>query len=284
MPNLDKNPQSGVGGTSYMYDFGTTPNTRTAVSQKVRILTPHYGDTKALHQMGVASSFNPTMGRANEPIRGIGFGDQIAELVPSISDVVSVTMERALLYLCNLWQAAGYAGGIDGPVRSLAHHRWPFDAEMQLVFSTLADADLGVPNQGYSGTSGQFDGGVKAISFPEVTKDNRKGNYAGGMPGDNRGHSAIITIFEACWFKSWSTTISKDAGLLMESGDIDVSDVHDFASVYGEFLATGNDPTIGQLGSIRFAEQGFKISQAGRGIGGGGSQSLFAANAVNVAV
>ena len=40
--------------------------------------------------------------------------------------------------------------------------------------------------------------------------------------------------------------------MIMETGDVTVSDVHDFASYYGEFLATGNDPTIGQLGSIRF--------------------------------
>jgi hypothetical protein len=31
-----------------------------------------------------------------------------------------------------------------------------------------------------------------------------------------------------------------------------VSDVHDFASPYGEFLAGGNDPTLGQTGSIRY--------------------------------
>ena len=31
-----------------------------------------------------------------------------------------------------------------------------------------------------------------------------------------------------------------------------ITDVHDFASVYGEFLATGLDVTRGELGSIRF--------------------------------
>jgi len=282
--NLDLNPQSGVGGTSYMYDFGTTPNTRTAVSQKVRLLTPHYGEVKALHQMGVISTFNPTESRAVEPVRGVGFGDQIAELVPGVTEPMSASFERALLYLCNLWQATGYAAGVDGPVRSLKHHRWPFDIEQQLVFSTLADVDLGVPNIGMSGTSGQFDGGTKAVSFAQVTPDAKKGDYPGGQPGDNRGHSAIITMNEACWFISWSTNIAKDQGVIMESGDVNISDVHDFSSVYGEFLATGNDPTVGQLGSIRFAEQGFNIAQAGRGAGGGGAISLFAQNAVNVPV
>ena len=263
--NLDNNPQSGVGGSSYVYDFGTSPQTRTAVSQKVRLLTPHYGDTKAMHQMGVVSTFSPTQSRTIDNVRGVGFGDQVAELVPGPTEPTTASFERALLYLCNLWQATGYAAGVDGPARSLAHHRWPFDVEQQLVFSTLADVDLGVANQGKSGTSGKFDGGVKAIAFPQVTQDSKRGNYAGGQPGSNRGHSAIITIYEACWFNGWNTSFSKDAGLIMESGDMTASDVHDFASIYGEFLATGNDPTIGQLGSIRFAENGYKIAQAGGG-------------------
>ena len=286
MPNMDINPQAGVGGTSYVYDFGTTPNTRTAVSQKVRLLTPHYGDTQALHQMGVISSFNPSQSRTVEPVRGVGFGDQVAELVPSVTEPTTGSFERALLYLCNLWQASGYASGVDGPVRSLAHHKWPFDIEQQLVFSSLADVDMGVANTGHGGTAGAFDGGVKAISFPQVTPDGTpkgQGSPDAGS-GAGRGHSAIITIYEACWFTSWSATFAKDAGMIMETGDVTVSDVHDFASVYGEFLATGNDPTIGQLGSIRFAEQGFTISQAGRGAGGGGGQSLFAQEAVNVAI
>ena len=266
MANTDNNPQGGVAGTSYMYDFGTTPNTRTAVSQKVRLLTPHYGDTQAMHQMGVISTYNPTINRTVEPVRGIGFGDQVAELVPSVTEPPTASFERALLYLCNLWQAAGYASGVDGPVRSLAHHKWPFDIEQQLVFSTLADMDLGVPNVGHSGSSGSFDGGVKQITFPQVTADSARGGYAGGNPHGTSGHSAIITIYEACWFTSWSASFAKDAGMIMETGDVMISDVHDFASVYGEFLATGNDPTIGQLGSIRFAEQGFAIAQAGTGI------------------
>jgi hypothetical protein len=60
-------------------------------------------------------------------------------------------------------------------------------------------------------------------------------------------------LFEACWFNGWSlNNIERDSGMLMESGDITISDVHDFSSEYGEFLATGNDPTIGQLGSVRY--------------------------------
>lgn len=264
MSNSDKSPANGLQGSSYLYDYGTSPNTRTAVSQKVRILTPVFGENTAMHQMGVLNSFSPSQSRAVDTVRGIGFGDQVAELVPGVTDAVTASFERALLYLCNLWQATGYASGIDGPVRSLAHHRWPFDIEHQLVFSSLADNDIGFANQGFSGQG--FDGGTKALGFADVT------NYPGDatveqQPGENRGHSAIITMYEACWFTSWSATFGADSGMIMESGDVTVSDVHDFSSYYGEFLATGNDPTIGQLGSLRYGA-------LGGAIGGGGSGDM----------
>ena len=91
MPNQDLNPQGGVQGTSYVYDFGTTPNTRTAVSQKVRLLTPAYGSTEGLSQIGVVGSFNPTHSRDVTEVRGIGFGDKVAELVPSVSAVITAS-------------------------------------------------------------------------------------------------------------------------------------------------------------------------------------------------
>ena len=69
--------------------------------------------------------------------------------------------------------------------------------------------------------------------------------------------------------------------MIMETGGVMISDVHDFASVYGEFLATGNDPTIGQLGSVRFSENAIEggnpfatAAQTGGGVTGGGAVSL----------
>ena len=262
--NTDKNPSNGLQGSSYLYDYGTSPNTRTAVSQKVRVLTPVYGENSAMHQMGVLSNFAPSISRTVDELRGIGFGDQVAELVPSITAAPTGNMERALLYLCNLWQATGYAGGIDGPVRSLSHHKWPFDIEQQLVFSTLADSDINAANTGHNGSTGSFDGGTKAISYPQTTPDDAGNNT-------NRGHSAIITIYEACWFTSWSATFAKDSGMIMESGDVMISDIHDFSTMYGEFIATGNDPSLAQLGSIRYGGS----AQAGGGVGGGATQSAF---------
>ena len=245
MANTDINPQNGLQGTSYIYDYGTSPNTRTAVSQKVRILAPTFGNNAALFQIGVLSTFSPSESRTVDTNRGVGFGDQVAELVPSVTEPMTASTERALLYLANLWQATGYASGVDGPVRSLRHHKWPFDIEQQLVFSTLADRDLNAANVGFSGLSGAFNGGVKAIEYPQVT--------GAGSPGDGiGGHTAIITLYETCWWQDWSTSFAKDTGMIMESGTMIITDIHDFSSIYGEFLATGNDPTIGQLGSVRF--------------------------------
>lgn len=245
MANTDRNPQNGLQGTSYIYDQGTSPNTRVAVSQKVRLLAPAYGSTSALFQVGVLSSFSPSESRSAEPVRGIGFGDMIAELVPSVTDPTTASVERALLYLANLWQSSGYAAGIDGPVRSLRHHRWPFDVEMQLVFSTLADRDLDAAGSGFSGTSGAYNGGVKSVSFPQVTAVPENGPTTGG-------HTAIITLYETCWWTDWSANFAADSGIIMESGTMNVTDVHDFSSLYGEFLSTGNAPDQGQIGSIRF--------------------------------
>lgn len=239
--NQDTNAQNGAQGSSYMYSFGTSPETRAVMSQKVRILTPVYGGGKTSHQMGVLGSVNPTFNRGAEPVRGIGFGDIIAEIVPSVQDPVDISLQRTMLYLSNLWQATGYAGGVDGPVRSLAHHRWPFDIEQQLVVSTLADQDLGFENVG-----GEGPGHHRVV-------------YSGGVAGNDHtksptgsGHSAIITMYECCWFTSTSFTFSKDSSLVEEDGTAQCTDIHDYRSTYGAYLASGNDPTIGEMGSIRY--------------------------------
>lgn len=248
MPNTDMNPANGLQGSSPIYNYGTSANTRVATSQKVRLLAPAYGQRdRQLTQMGVVSSFSMDSNKTVDEVRGIGFGDVIAELVPSITQASSGTMERALMYLSNIFQSVGYAGGVDGPVRSLAHHRWPFDLEQQVVFSTLADRDLGAANVGRTGTG--FARGQQRIRYPSPTTPT-------GQPQTNLGHSALITLFEACWMTSHSLPLSKDSGALMESAGIMATDVHDFATLYGEFLQTGNDPSLGQAGTIRYNPNG----------------------------
>ena len=192
----------------------------------------------------LVADFSASQSKGSEPVRGIGFGDHIAEIVPTVTDPVELSITRSLMYLSNLWQATGYAGGIDGPVRSLKHHRWPFDLEHQLVFSTLVDMDLtDTPNNGSKGSA--FTAGHKALAYPPLGN----GQYESSTPA----HSVLITMYEACWWTSWDlTNQTADGDILQESGGAQVTDVHDYSSVYGEFLASGNDPTISQYGSIRF--------------------------------
>lgn len=245
MGNQDLNVRGGqFQGSSPVYKQGTTPQTRTAVSQKVRLIAPSYGAEKPT-QMGVISSFGWSESRGVDPVRGIGFGDQIAELVPGVTDPGSISVERALLYLANLWQASGYASGVDGPVRSLRHHRWPFDIEQQLVFSNIADNDLGSLGGGEG-----FTGGNGSHIFPAVSPD-------GADNPDTlaaRTHNALITLYEACWWNDFSYNFAADSGIIMESGTATCTDVHNMGTEYGEFLATGNDPSIGQFGSRRYGD------------------------------
>lgn len=237
MSNSDmNNAGAGLQGTSYIYDLGASPNTRAAMSQKVRILSSSYGSSSPA-QIGVLGNFSVSMSRSSEPLRGIGFGDKIAELVPAVQDPITVSLERTLLYLSNLWQALGYAGGVSGPVRALSHMQWPFDMEQQVVFSSIADKEIG--------TTGSR--GIQNVSFPDVTQPN------GVMNGGS--HSAMITMYEGCWLQDTSFAFSKDAQVISESGSAMCRDVHDFASTYGEFMQNGNNPYYeGQQGSIQFAD------------------------------
>lgn len=243
MANTDLNPQSGIQGSSQIYKYGTSPNTRSVVTQKVRVLAPAYGsESTGLFQIGVLSNFGPTESRTIENVRGIGFGDIIAELVPGNTEPMTASIERTMLYLSNLWQATGYASGVSGPVRSLRHHRWPFDVEQQIVFSTIADRELDPARSGKTGF-----GAHGVLKY--------EGAVGGGGPlgdGANEGsHNILITYYEGCWWGDWNTAFQKDSAMVMESGTITITDVHDFSSVtYGEFLATGNDPSIGQTGSL----------------------------------
>jgi hypothetical protein len=244
MANTDLNPQSGIQGSSQIYNFGTSPNTRSVVTQKVRVLAPAYGGS-GLFQIGVLSNFGPTESRTIEPVRGIGFGDIIAELVPGNTEPMTASVERTMLYLSNLWQSTGYASGVSGPVRSLRHHRWPFDVEQQIVFSTIADREVVAGGDGTAVETGFGSYGTLKYDGP----------LGGGGPDGNGqspgSHQILITYYEGCWWGDWNTSFQKDTAMVMESGTMTITDVHDFSSVqYGEFLATGNDPSMGETGSL----------------------------------
>lgn len=239
--NQDLNPNGGVQGTSPLYRFGTSPNTRSVLSQKCRVLTPAYGgDSAVMFQMGVLGSFTLSESKTVEAIRGIGFGDQVAELVPGVTEPQSISFSRSLLYLSNIWQATGYAGGVSGPVRSLKHHRWPFDIRQEVVFSTIADQEFSNGDTPTAGTG--FTAGVGTVDYSGALGGSSVTNQTGT-------HNILITYYEGCWWTSWGATFEKDSALITEDGDCMVTDIHDDSTQYGEFIATGNDPTNGQFQS-----------------------------------
>src|SRR5512135_483596 len=121
---------------SYIFRKGVTPNTLSVISSKNRIFA--FNSTGKQVQIGVIATFDPSEARTIEAIRGIGFGDQIAELVPGVTDPMTISVTRTALYLANIFQVFGYKAGMDGIARSLKHHRWPFDIRQEQVFSALA--------------------------------------------------------------------------------------------------------------------------------------------------
>jgi hypothetical protein len=197
---------------SYIYRRGTTPNTRVVVSQKNKIFSVAH-DNAAFSQVGVMSSFSVSESRGVEPVRGIGYGDQIAELVPGVTDPIGLSIERQLLYLANAHQVFGYAGGVDGLVRSLKHHQWPFDIKHELVFSRIA-TNASVPKQVSPATDG--------------------------------ANEALLTFFEACWLNDYSYDFAADGAMVAESVSATVSDIVDGTSTYGQLASdaesTGNNP------------------------------------------
>ncbi len=219
--------------SNFIYRGGTAPNTRAAISQKNKIFSYATGGD-GFQRMGVVSEFGFDESRTIEAVRGVGFGDQVAELVPSVTEPMTLTLNKTLLYQMNLFQAVGYKGGVSGLVRSLKHHRWPFDIKQELVFSELASAF-------------DMDGATVRPAFEQPQGE-------GFLPGVK----ALFTFFEGCWFNSYSASYTSDAALVAENSSVTVTDIIDGVSSYGEFIDTGLAPiaangAAGKGFSLRFA-------------------------------
>ena len=186
---------------SYIFRKGVTPNTLSVISSKNRIFAFDAGGEQS--QLGVVATFDPSEARTIEPVRGIGFGDQIAELVPGVTDPMTISVTRTALYLSNIFQVFGYKAGIDGICRSLKHHRWPFDIRQELVFSDLASSHA-------TGVGSQY-----------ATVDKVAGE---GKAGGNT-ERAVITYYEACWISDFSVSYAADTALVQETVTINVSDI-----------------------------------------------------------
>jgi len=216
---------------NYVYRMGTAPNTRAAVSQKNKIYGYSVG-ANGFQQLGAVSEFGFDESRTIDPYRGVGFGDQVAELVPGVTEPMTLTVNKTLLYTANLYQLFGYKGGIDGLVRSLRHHRWPFDIKQELVFSELASKDP-------VGLVGAKSAGVQPSGAGFLTPV-----------------QCLLTFYEGCWMNSYNASFTSDAAIVAENSSVTVTDVIDGLSQYGEFIDTGLSPTVGTAGkgySIRFA-------------------------------
>lgn len=222
--------------TNYIYRMGTAPNTRAAVSQKNKVYGYMVG-TKEFRQIGVVSEFGHDESRTIDPIRGVGFGDQVAELVPGVTEPMTLTLNRTLMYAVNLFQTLGYKGGVAGLVRSLKHHRWPFDIKQELVFSEVA--------------SSQDIEGVTSQALPNAAVQASGQEFLTPI-------RALFTFFEGCWLNSYSASYTSDAAIVAENSSVTVTDIIDGRSRYGEFIDTGLAPvqSNGAAGtgfSLRFA-------------------------------
>jgi len=206
---------------TYIFRKGVSPNTLSVISSKNRIFAFNaYGEKT---QIGVVATFDPSEARTIEPVRGIGFGDHIAELVPGVTDPMTISVTRTALYLSNIYQVFGYKAGVDGIVRSLRHHRWPFDIWQEVVFSALATQfENKTPN-----AVGD------ALELPTTdSSDVIEGK------GDNNTQ-ALLTIYEACWMSDYSISFASDTALVQETVTINVSDV--LSNVYGEVMNSIGD-------------------------------------------
>jgi hypothetical protein len=190
---------------SYIFRKGVTPNTLSVISSKNRIFA--YNSTGAQVQIGVIATFDPSEARTIEPIRGIGFGDQIAELVPGVTDPMTISVTRTALYLANIFQVFGYKSGMDGIARSLKHHRWPFDIRQELVFSGLA-ANMATSVD-------------PSIVAPIITGTDEKN----GSGLESYDQYAIVTFYEACWISDYSVSYAADTAMVQETVTINVSDI-----------------------------------------------------------
>lgn len=204
---------------SYIYRKGTTPNTRVVVSQKNKIYSVAY-DQSSFSQIGLAASFSFSESKTVEATRGIGYGDQVAELVPGVTDPIELSIERQLMYLANAHQRFGYAGGVDGLVRSLKHHQWPFDIKQEMVFSRIATEE-NVPKEVVPSTDGV--------------------------------NEALLVFYEACWMTSYGYDFDAEGAMVTESVDCMVSDFVDGTSIYGDLAdeSTGNNPFEDTTGGSR---------------------------------
>ncbi len=178
----------------YLYRKGLSPNTRVLNSQKVRLFGWDAEGDGTLTQIGLIQTWNPSHTRTVEPVRGVGFGDQIAEQAVGVTELTaSVTV--MMMYLRDVMQIFGYKAGSSGLIRSLKHHRWPFDVQEEVVIPTFLDTEA---KEGASEVSGG--------TIEDETK-------------------AVITYYEGCWMTDYSKTFDVGAASVTQDCSMNITDV-----------------------------------------------------------
>jgi hypothetical protein len=172
---------------AYVYREGVSPNTRLLNPQRVRVFSTDAED--GYQQIGLIQTWNPSDTRAVEAVRGIGFGDQIAELAVGVTDLTA-TATVMMMYLRDIQQLFGYKAGSSGFVRSLKHHQWPFD-----VYETILIPDY---------ISGQAKGGATVDS----------------------GSIVVKTWYEGCWMSDFAKTFDIGATSVTQDMTCQISDVY----------------------------------------------------------
>jgi hypothetical protein len=211
--------------STYVHRKGLTPNTMSVISSKNKLYAvPSKEGETSKKQVGIVATFDPSESRSVEPVRGIGFGDQIAELVPGVTEPMSLSVTRTATYLSSIYQVFGYKGGVDGLVRSLKHHRWPFDIKQELVFSQLISENID----------------SSLTSNTQTPSDIRDADF-----------QAIVTFYEACWFQDWGTSFAADTALVQENCTLMVSDVHNGTNA---LIADASEDTGNSSNSIRIQD------------------------------
>jgi len=204
---------------AYIYQTGTSPNTSLLNSQKVKVFAAHPGGAgPTQHQIGLLQTWNPTQSRPTEFVRGIGYGDRIAEQSVGVTDLTG-SLSVAVMYLVNIMQVLGYNAGSSGIIRSLKHHRWPFDLKEQIVIPELVTRDMKA-QQGNSGTEGVSPGNV------------------------------IQTYYEGCWMQDYAISFEIGTSTIVQDASVNITDVYDPQAgrgAYDESLVDRDESTISLL-------------------------------------
>jgi len=213
--------------TPYVYRYGTAPNTALVNTLKVKLFSfdDSVSGAPIMVQVGVLQEWTPSDSRSNTAVRSIGYGDQIAEINPGVTDLTGSASVMAL-YTRNIMQVFGYVAGISGLVRSLKHHRWPFDIREEIVLPLFITR----------GDTGQQTGG-----------DNQRNGEAS---------NAIVTYYEGCWMNDYNRSYTIGDVSVTESSSVIITDVYDpfRLSEYGEGLQSGNGTS--DLGQSRLFSSG----------------------------